>query len=378
MIQAAVMHGAGEPVRIEEFPEPVAGPGEIVLSTIYSEVCGTDVHLKHGRLAGVPYPIIPGHFSVGTVAQVNGEIVDINGHRLAEGDTVTFLDVHGSCHRCWQCLVARSTTKCPDRRVYGVSHSTAEGLLGGWSQKILLKADVHAIRLPADISPLRFIAGGCALPTALHAIERAQLRIGDRVVVQGAGPVGLSAAILAREAGADQVVILDRSPARLLTAATFGLDTALVDEPHAGAHVQAALDAIGGRGADVVIEATGVPRAVSEGTAMCRDGGCYVIVGHYTDTGEVTLNPHRDINRKHLEIRGTWGIDFRHFHAMLGVLRPRSGRDIPWEALVGTVYGLHDIERALDDVAQARIVKAVIAPNRHRSPEQGPEARHDW
>ena len=109
MIQAAVMHGAGEPVRIEEFPEPVAGPGEIVLSTIYSEVCGTDVHLKHGRLAGVPYPIIPGHFSVGTVAQVNGEIVDINGHRLAEGDTVTFLDVHGSCHRCWQCLVARST-----------------------------------------------------------------------------------------------------------------------------------------------------------------------------------------------------------------------------------------------------------------------------
>ena len=53
MIQAAVMHGAGEPVRIEEFPEPVAGPGEIVLSTIYSEVCGTDVHLKHGRLAGV-------------------------------------------------------------------------------------------------------------------------------------------------------------------------------------------------------------------------------------------------------------------------------------------------------------------------------------
>ncbi len=378
MIQAAVMRGAGEPVRIEEFPEPVPGPGEAVLSTIYSEVCGTDVHLKHGRLAGVPYPIIPGHFSVGTVSQVNGEIVDINGHRLAEGDIVTFLDVHGSCHRCWQCLVARSTTKCPSRRVYGVSHSTAEGLLGGWSQKILLKADVHAIRLPADVSPLRFIAGGCALPTALHAIERAQVRIGDRVVVQGAGPVGLCAAILAREAGAEQVLILDRAPERLLTAAAFGLDTVLVDEPRAGAHVQAVLEATGGRGGDVVIEATGAPRAVGEGTAMCRDAGCYVIVGHYTDTGEVSLNPHRDINRKHLDIRGTWGIDFRHFHSMLGVLRPRAGRDIPWETLVGTVYGLDDIERALDDVAHARIVKAVIAPNRQRPPAQGPEARHDW
>ncbi|MEJ1961297.1 MAG: zinc-binding dehydrogenase [Gammaproteobacteria bacterium] len=361
------MAGANEPLRIEEFPEPEVRAGEILISTIYSEICGTDVHLKHGRLSGVPYPIIPGHVSVGSVERTGGDVRDVYGTPISIGDVVTFLDVHNTCNHCWYCLVAKTSTKCPERKVYGITHSSGEGLLGGWSEKVLLHADVKTIRLPREITPLRFIAAGCALPTALHAAERAAIRVGEIVVVQGAGPVGLCAAILAKRAGAQQVFIVDKSETRLELARRFGLDAiAATDASHPDSHITTIIQASHGRGADAVIEATGVPAAVKEGIAMTRDGGRYVIVGHYTDTGEVSINPHTDINRKHLDIRGTWGCDFSHFHYMIEVLKqPEAvpGFDASWEHIVSRVYGLDDIEAGLQDVERGRIVKAVISPN---------------
>lgn len=366
MIRAAVMKGPNCPIHIEYFPEPELMQGEILISTLYSEVCGTDVHLRHGRLAGVPYPIIPGHVSVGRVERTSGAVRDIDGSSIIEGDVVTFLDVHNTCNHCWHCLVAKASTKCPERKVYGVTHSSNEGLMGGWAEKILLKADVKTIKLPTTVPPIRLIAGGCALPTALHAIERAALRIGEVVVVQGAGPVGLSAAILASRSGAKDVFIIDKSVARLTVASRFGFSAVLaIDSSHPNRHIEAILDATQGRGADAVIEATGVPAAIKEGIAMVRDGGRYIIVGHYTDTGEININPHTDINRKHLDIRGTWGVDFSHFYKMVEVLQKSPTDKAPnamWEDLIGQIYTLENIEHALDDVEHGRVVKAVISP----------------
>src|SRR5580765_5822006 len=94
------------PLELREFIEPDIEEGAVLLRTLGSEVCGTDVHLWHGQLAGVPYPIIPGHVSVGEVAAVGGQAVDVDGRSLAPGDIVTFLDVYGSCGRCWYCTVA--------------------------------------------------------------------------------------------------------------------------------------------------------------------------------------------------------------------------------------------------------------------------------
>ena len=258
--------------------------------------------------------------SVGRVLKTSGQIFDIDGRAIEPGMNVTFLDVHGTCNNCWQCLVAKSGTRCPSRKVYGVTHSAAEGLLGGWSQRIYLKPGVKILRLPDSVSPLRFIAGGCALPTAMHAVERAEVKIGDTVVVQGAGPVGLNAAILAKIAGAHKVVVLDRIPARVEAAKRFGFGAALLVGPDSG-HLEAVRELTGGHGADVTIEATGSPKAIKDGIEMTRDGGRYVVVGHYADAGTVELNPHLEINRKHLEIRGVWGVDFSHFYKALKVDR---------------------------------------------------------
>ena len=111
-----------------------------------------------------------------------------------------------------------------------------------------------------------------------------------------------------------------------------------------------------------VIEASGNPRAVPEGCELVRDAGRYVIVGQYTDNGDVALNPHRHINRKHLEVRGCWGSDFSHVWRAMEVLARFGGR-IDWASLISHRYRLEDAGQALKDVEAGRVVKAVILPN---------------
>ena len=362
MIRAAVMVAPRAPIEVREIPDPPMESGAVLLDTILSEVCGTDVHLRHGRLAGVPYPIVPGHVSVGRVVETGGEVTDVEGRAVRPGDTVTFLDVHETCHACWYCLVAKQSTRCPRRKVYGITYSAEEGPLGGWAERIWLKPGVHVVPLADGVAPERWMGAGCGLPTALHAVDRAGIRLGDRVAVQGSGPVGLSAAILARLSGARSAIVLGDPAARLEAARGFGADaTIAVGETTAEERIERVRELTGGRGADVTIEATGVPGAVREGMRMTRDGGRLVVVGQYTDAGDATYNPHSDINRRHLEVRGTWGFDYSHVYRAMEIVA-RHGDEVRWERAITSAYGLGDMDRALDDVEAGRVVKAVVRP----------------
>jgi L-iditol 2-dehydrogenase len=363
-IHAAVMAAPGAPIEMRSYARPVLEPGAVLLETLFSEVCGTDVHLHDGHLAGVPYPIIPGHVNVGKVAETAGEVNDIEGLPLRPGDIVTFLDVHETCGKCWYCLVAKASTRCPHRRVYGITYSAEEGLLGGWSQAIYLKPGVKILRLPKNLPPERFIAAGCGLPTAVHAIERAQIGLGDNVVIQGSGPVGLNAAILAQLQGAGQVIVVGAPALRLEMALAMGADAVVnIGEYDPAARVERVRSLTGGRGADVTIEASGNPAAVREGMQMTRDAGRLVVVGQYTDLGEASFNPHWDLNRKHLEIRGCWGSDFSHVYRGVRVLA-RYGAQYGWERMITRSYSLAEANQALADVAEMRVVKALIQPGK--------------
>ncbi|HVC82530.1 MAG TPA: alcohol dehydrogenase catalytic domain-containing protein, partial [Chloroflexota bacterium] len=100
-VRAMVLLGDGSPPEPREFADPILENGSVLLETLASEVCGTDVHLQHGRLSGVPYPIIPGHVSVGRVRETRGVARDVEGDEILPGEVVTFLDVHRTCGRCW-------------------------------------------------------------------------------------------------------------------------------------------------------------------------------------------------------------------------------------------------------------------------------------
>jgi len=360
-IRAAVVPAPGKPVEVREYPEPELEPGSALLQVELSEVCGTDVYLARGLLSGVPYPLIPGHVSIGAVAKVRGTMRDVEGRAVREGDRVTFLDVHRTCHACWYCLVAKASTRCPERKVYGITYGAEDGLCGGWAEAIYLKPGVRVLPT-TGVDPVRFMAGGCSLPTALHAVERGQVGIGDGVLVLGSGPVGLSAIILARMQGASQVLCIGAPPHRLDIARRVGAADALdftgVAEADRIAWVR---ERTGGRGADVVIEATGAPSAVVDAMRYARDAGRVVIVGQYTDHGEVAFNPHLDLNRKHLDVLGCWGSDFSHFHKAVALMADPE-RSRPWAQIACSSYGLDRAQEALEEVASGRAVKALVDP----------------
>jgi L-iditol 2-dehydrogenase len=362
MPRAAIMPGPDQPVRLTEIASPSLAPGGAILRTLYSEVCGTDVHLHHGRLSGVPYPIIPGHVSVGAIAEHNGPLSDVEGRPLKVGDVVTFLDVHETCHRCWYCLVAKETTRCPSRRVYGITYSASEGLLGGWAEAIWMKPGVKLIKLPEGLDPRTFIGGGCGLVTALHATDLARLRLGESVAVLGAGPVGQSAIAFAALSGAGEVIAIGDPPDRLAFAERMGATLTLGLKVPAAERAEAVRARTGGRGVDVVIEVSGDPRAVPQALDLVRDGGRVIVAGQYTDHGDVPLNPHRQINRKHVEIKGCWGSDYSHFHRAVALAAQHQDR-VPWRELAGRTWSLEEAGEALAAVERREVLKAVIRPN---------------
>jgi len=371
MVRAAVMPGPRQPLQIQEFSTPTVEPGGVLLETTASEVCGTDVHLWHGRLEGVPYPIIPGHVSVGTVAHVEGTACTVDAEPVRTGDTVTFLDVHETCGSCWYCLVAQASTRCPSRRVYGITYSAEEGLLGGWSEYIYLKPGVRIIRLPEHLPAETFIAGGCGLPTAFHAVERADIRMGDTVAVLGSGPVGINAVILAQLRGAASIILVGGPAHRLTVGEELGADHTMdIGQMSFEERLSRVVELTGGRGADVTIEAAGVPEAVTQAMALTRDAGTVVIAGQYTDTGEAIFNPHLLLNKKHLDIRGCWGTDCSHLYRAVRVMARHHER-IPWTSMITQTYSLDEAEEALRDVQSLQVTKAVIVPSDSRSSSGG-------
>jgi L-iditol 2-dehydrogenase len=246
--------------------------------------------------------------------------------------------------------------------VYGITDSATEGLFGGWAQKVYLEPGVIVARLPDAVTFEAYIGGGCGLLTAVHIIERSHVRLGDRVVVQGAGAVGLSAAALARRAGAGQVVLVGGPDDRLALGKKMGADAVIpLDGTTPDERLARVMELTDGIGADIVIEAAGSARAFEEGLRFARNGGAYVIAGHYTNVGDSTINVHEQINRKHLDIRGCWGSEVGHFLRALGAL-DRYGHEVPWQLIGARTFGLSEINQALAEAEALAIPKALVDP----------------
>jgi len=362
VVRAATIPAPKQPVEVREYPRPELEDGAALFRTLLSEVCGTDLHLQQGLLTETPYPLIPGHANVGVIEEVRGDVRDVGGTPLRGGERVSFLDVHATCGACWFCLVAKATTRCPNRKVYGITYGADDGLLGGWSEYVYLKPGVRIVRIPDGLSPETVIGGGCGLPTALHAVERSDILLAETVLVQGTGPVGLSCIAFARLRGAYKILAIGAPKRRLDAARRMGADLCLdVETSTVEDRREAVMAATAGRGVDTAIEASGNPAAVPEGLDLVRDNGTYTVVGQYTDHGPVQINPHLHINKKHLDIRGVWGIDYSHFHRGI-LLQERYNAQFHWEQLITHTFTLDQANDALEAVRSGQAIKAVIRP----------------
>ena len=207
------------------------------------------------------------------------------------------------------------------------------------------------------------MAGGCALPTSLHAVERGDIKIGDTVLVLGSGPVGINAIVLSLMRGALRVLCIGAPQARLDAATQAGATTTLnIETNNEAQRLDWVLENTAGRGADVTIEATGAPDAVAQAMRFTRDAGTVVVVGQYTDHGSISFNPHLDLNKKHLDVRGCWGSEFSHFYRATQIVTHRPG---VWSEMKLDSYGLNEANEALSDVKEGRVLKALIKPQIH-------------
>lgn len=360
---AMVLEEFGQPLVATTFPRIDPEPGATVVDVTHAGICGTDIHLQQGRLA-IPVPVILGHEAVGRVRALGeGVTADARGEVLRVGDSVSWAS-NIPCGHCYFCVDRNEPSLCETRKVYGINQSSAHWphLSGGWSDQIYLQPGSTIVRIPSTVTPQQVIALGCAGPTAIHAVNGiARPESGDVVVVQGSGPVGLACAMYAALAGAAKVIIVGGPSNRLEVARRAGIGDIHIDifeETDQAARLDRILaETTGGRGADIVIEAAGVPTAVAEGIDITRRGGKYVVVGQYTDHGTTPINPHY-ITKKQLQVLGSWAFS-PHDHLEYVASLPELVERFDLASMV-TEYPLQEAENAMSDMRDGRSLKSVL------------------
>jgi threonine dehydrogenase-like Zn-dependent dehydrogenase len=254
---------------------------------------------------------------------------------------------------------------CERRRIYGINRRADEwpNLGGAWADVIYLHPGTMVARLDDGTPPEAVIALGCAGPTAVHGVLGiAPVAVGETVVVQGIGPVGLAAAMYAHLSGAGSVVLVGGPPSRLDRARRLGVGDVHVslDGSDAAARLATVRDITSGRGADLVIEATGVPQAVAEGIDFCRPGGRFLVLGQYTDHGPTPLNPHL-ITRKQLQVLGSWAFSQADYASYLRSVPQLAARFHLPQLLER--FPLARAQDALDAARIGEVGKAVLVPD---------------
>jgi alcohol dehydrogenase len=265
----AVTYQAPGEVRVEEKPDPeVGGPDEALIQVEASGICGSDLHIYHGRVPVEPGFTI-GHEFVGTV--------------LAVGDRVLGC-FHTACATCSACLRG-DYHRCRRGRTFG--HGSKLGdLQGAQAEKLLVpRAEMTLRRVPEGMSADVALFAGDVMGTGYHAVAHAGIRAGDTVAVLGLGPVGLCAVQAARAAGAAGVFAIDTVEERLAMAARFGATPIPLTEQDPKRTVRAATDG----GADIVVDAVGDPGPLEMAVSLARDAGTVSGIGAYAGRGEVPL-----------------------------------------------------------------------------------------
>lgn len=301
--QAAIFRGTEQGFDIEQYEVPEPGPGQALLKVELTGICGTDAHIYD---VGNASPMALGHEISGRIVAL-GEGVDrdITGRPIAEGDLIV---PHPGA----------------TGGAYGFRNDALSGppyFTGGFGQYLsLCYPGSNLFRM--DVEPHIAVLLE-PLSVALHAVDRANIRMGDTVVVQGTGAIGLFAIFLARRAGAINVIAVGGPAGRLEVAAALGADVLIdiAEHPDGEERTARVLEQTdGGLGADVVIECAGVKSAVAEGLDYTRRSGTFCEVGHFIDTGEITINPNRHLVLKDINLVAPYGSNVEHFRRARAVL----------------------------------------------------------
>ncbi|MDI7277418.1 MAG: alcohol dehydrogenase catalytic domain-containing protein [Anaerolineae bacterium] len=333
---------------VEEVPIPTIAEGGLLLKVIACGLCGSDLRTLRSGHRRVTFPWIIGHEICGTVAQTGGSYQG----PWREGDTLAVAPL-AYCGACDFCLEGRHEL-CDNYR------EIAQAWPGGFAEYVAIPEEclrLGTIRpVPAGLDPA-FAAISEPISSCVHAQEKAQVGLGDTVVVIGAGPIGCIHTSLARARGASRVYLADILAERLRLCEPFGPD-ATIDASQADP-VEEVRRLTGGRGADVVVTATPAPVAPVQAVEMARKGGRILLFGGLPSDQS---RPGVDLNIVHyngLHLIGTTTFGPRHQRQALDLVA--SGR-IPAGKLVTHRLALSEFREGVSLAMEGKALKVVFFP----------------
>jgi 2-desacetyl-2-hydroxyethyl bacteriochlorophyllide A dehydrogenase len=336
-MKAAVIETPGR-VVVREVHDPLPARDEVIVSVALSGLCGTDLHIYAGEINYV-YPIIPGHEVVGTIVEVGDGVAD-----LTPGVRVAF-DPNIPCGHCHFCRRLRFN-HCLNWQAVGVTRD------GGFAERVSVPARVV---YPIDDLPFEQAVFIEPLSCVVYGLQRAAPALGDRVLIFGAGPIGLLLMQAVQRAGAAQVVVTDLQQERLELAAQLGAEVTILaheDQP-------AALRECAPHGYDVVVDATGVPAVVARCFDYVTPGGKLLLFGVCPEDATIPFSPF-DLYRRDVSVYGSFALNVT-FGPAIELLR---GGAIQVEALISHRFPLAQFPQALD-MARNRpepTIKVVVQP----------------
>jgi threonine dehydrogenase-like Zn-dependent dehydrogenase len=354
----ATLRGYGQPVELEEFAVPDPEPGGMILKIEEAAICGSDLHVWRGDTSkepASPAGLGFGHEGFGTVVALGpGTKTDNAGRPLALGDRVI--------HHIRQ----EAPNRDPGASAYGGVYGEFPYFFSTFADYFYVSATRPVFRVPDDLPDNVLAPVNCAMGAAIGALQAGGSGFGSRVVIFGAGGLGLTAAAAARDMGAESVIVLDRIPGRLELAKEFGAtETINVDEfPDAEARVELVRQYTDGRGADVALELAGLAALLPEGVQMLGRRGTFVEVGLYYTGTTVSFDPSL-VLRGEKRIVGSAGYPATLLPTIIDFLvRTKDTR--PWDKLVSHRFPLAEINAALEladwSRGDASVTRAVVVP----------------
>lgn len=356
----------GKPFEIETVDLAEVGPGEILIKVARTNICGSDLHAWHGTFAtrglGGQLPTVLGHEMVGAVEELgDGVTADSNGDPLDKGSRVVF-PYFFPCHRCRNCLAGRRNA-CLNLAMAMLGRADAPPyFVGGYADYFLLPAGAVVYTVPDRVGDDIASGANCALSQVMYGLERVDQQLGETVVVQGAGALGLYAVAVAKARGAGRVIAIDGLPERLELAAAFGADAVIDINAVATVKDRAKIvrDLTDGHGADVVVEVVGHPSAIDEGLKMLGQFGRYVEIGNINIGKTFEFDPSRFVFANKTMV----GVSLYEPQVLSRALTflEQHQDTLPLHRLAAAQYPLDDINEAFAAAEHKRDVRASIIP----------------
>tara|TARA_A100001037_G_scaffold286456_1_gene294873 strand:+ start:563 stop:1693 length:1131 start_codon:yes stop_codon:yes gene_type:complete len=370
-VKSVVLEAKGK-LSLKSFPYPELKKNCAIIRMEHSGICGTDkhsfegfFHQKGGR--PIPLPVIQGHENVGVIEEINGELLDHDGNILKIGDRVVPAP-NISCGKCFACRNNRPYYYCDCKLDYGNNIGAGEPphIFGGWSEYLYILPGSHLFKYPDTLDPKfgTFIeplsVTGCLDKARQWSSEWEPFRSGDTVVILGTGPIGLFHLIKANLMGAGKIISIDPYKYRTSLAQEFGATETVTsdDREEIKDNIKKLTNNVG---ADLVVDCSGVSEGFTIALELIREGGMVLEVGIFSNSHDISINPHSHILEKSARVIGIGGDDISQYYPSIKLLE-RNIEKLPWKKIISHEFNIDNVHEAMDIAMSDISMKVLLNP----------------